>query len=333
MRASISAQARASIFGGRSPAAAGAARQRQRPASPRGRRRSGGEPTSAGAPQRSFSFSPAIRICGSTSGLSVRISRDRDAGLVGDRGQRVAVLDDVGAGAASRSRACFAPGRPARACECRAPSRRRRRRRDDATTTTMTAADQGDRREDPSATTGDALSLAERWLIGAPVIVYRSGRLRRSKHPRPRRAGARPRRPGRGRRRCSREAATRPAAGPGAKAGAEQLRPAALGADAGDAGRSRAASARAGGRCGSGSVAPTTAPIPLRPPTPAQPVGEPVDQRGEALVQRRLRGGQVLRGRRRRDCWCGRGRRRRRRPPRPRRPAAPARRRRAAGWR
>ena len=81
----------------------------------------------------------------------------------------------------------------------------------------------------------------------------------------------------------------------------------------------------------SGSVAPTTAPIPLSPPLPEQPPGEPVDQRGEALVQRPLGRRQVLdvggagiagadQGE---DPGPGR--------PRPPRPAAPARRRPSSG--
>ena len=67
----------------RGDAAEGACEQHRR----RRRRRFG-----AGS-LRSFRVSPAIRICGSTSGFSACDLGDRDAGLVGDRGQRVAALD------------------------------------------------------------------------------------------------------------------------------------------------------------------------------------------------------------------------------------------------
>ena len=83
----------------------------------------------------------------------------------------------------------------------------------------------------------------------------------------------------------------------------------------------------------SGAVAPTTAPIPLRPPSPSSRSREAVDQGGEALVQRLLGRRQVLHVGGAGIARPHQGEDSRRRPPPPPRPAAPGRRRRAAGWR
>ena len=80
-------------------------------------------------------------------------------------------------------------------------------------------------------------------------------------------------------------------------------------------GRSSAASARAGGRCGRARWRRRPRPSRSAPePPPGEPLGEPVDQRRQALVQRAPRASAGPGGRRRPGCWSGPGRRPRRRP-------------------
>ena len=162
-----------------------------------------------------------------------------------------------------------------------------------------------------------SVGAADRSRVGALV--------RRSISPRPRPAGARPRRRvGIG--------------GDAARGGDERRRPARprrrrraaracppWAPTPGMRKIARGISSRRRAKC-RGSVAPTTAPIPLRPALARQPPGELVDERRRGARAAAPRAPAGPAGRRRRDCWCGRGRRSPPRPPRRRRPAARARR-------
>ena len=90
-----------------------------------------------------------------------------------------------------------------------------------------------------------------------------------------------------------REAATRPAAAARREGGAEQLGPAALGADAGDEeDRARHQLAQAGDVLGLGGADHRA--HPAQPARAGEARGELVDQAGQPLVQRRLGRRQVL---------------------------------------
>ena len=170
MRASISVQARASSLGpcGCRPARGPGARGEQR-------RRAAAPAAAPRAPARRRASSQFQRFAGDQDlridfGIEREDFGDRHAGPVGDRGQGVAALDDVGLGL-----------RPRRVSVLRlssvplpwlaSMSRRRQRERRPTTTTTTTAADQGDGGEDPGYGAGAFFHWTGRESNRAPLIV------------------------------------------------------------------------------------------------------------------------------------------------------------------
>ena len=288
MRASISAQARASTArlrlrrDARQPAPERSASSAASRATPRRR-----------AAHRSFSFSPAIRICGSTSGFSARIVGDRDAGLVGDRGQRVAGLDGVGLRLRLRWPLPASPRCRSRVPLPEEPESLPRRARDDHDDDDH-RADQGECGEDPGegagaffhwtgeigSSAGDRIAAARR--LQAVEIVPDGGR-----------AGAPRPRPGRGRRRsrARRRPGPRPARRRRRRRAAPGLPPWAP--TPGMRKIERGISSRRRAMC-SGSVAPTTAPIPLRPHSPSSRSERPSTSSARRSCRGALRRRQVL---------------------------------------
>ena len=311
MRASIRAQARASIFGGPAAAPGAAARESSSAVAKAAaiRRR-------AGTVHLSFSFSPEIRICGSTPGLSFRICETGTPVSCAYRGQGVAILDDVGAANLPVSALLLSPGHPALPGMLAGVIAAAAERGRDDEQQDRDAANECGHRDYASGCRGALAHFQyslfarganrQRWMLARSGLIVggrdpdRAGdRIAAqrgfswSKLPRRHREGARRRRAGSASPAMLARGATRPAAGPGANAAPEQLRPAALGADPRHEEyrpRHQLPQARDVARLGRAD----DRAHPAQAAGAGQAIGEPVDELGEALVQRRLGGGQVL---------------------------------------